>query len=169
MGRATGGKGTRTASWLGDRCSSIDLRRGLDDRTAETVINRAEWLGDPDRRMVIAVFGDGLSAAAVAALQQQNARQVRRVVARAAARLLEPIAVFVATRSGEWPNSRAEVGRAIYHHGRSLRETAGVLGLSLYTVRKHRDAIEGIFESERARARRPGPRGTDRDIDRGWR
>ncbi|MEM9374184.1 MAG: hypothetical protein AAGA55_11120 [Planctomycetota bacterium] len=159
-------KGTRTASWLDDRSASIDLRRAIDDRTATTVVNRAEWLGESDRALVLAVFRDGLSATMVARLRGHDARQVRRLVARAAARVLDPLAVFVAVRSQEWSPARARVGQAVFHHGCSLRDSSSKLGLSLYTVRKHRDAIEHMFESERHGATRDD---ASRRPDRSWR
>lgn len=159
------GKGTQTASWLGDRSGAIDLRRSIDDRTAETVVNRAGWLEEPERAMVLAVFRDGLSAAEVARIRGEEPRLVRRSVSKAAARLLEPIAAYVAARAEDWPTPRARVARSIYHHGRSMRETARVQGLSLYTVRTHRDAIEGVYEMERAQAGRTNAKG----VDRRWR
>jgi len=161
------GKGTQTASWLGEHSSAIDLRRSIDDRTAQRIVARADWLSEPDRSLVLAVFGQGLSASAVARLRGEEPRLVRRRVARAAARVLDPRAAYVGARADAWPSARACVARAIFHHGCTLRETAAREGVSLHTVRVHRDAIEGMFESERDLLRR-GSDAPDTP-DRSWR
>jgi DNA-directed RNA polymerase specialized sigma24 family protein len=159
-------KGTQTASWIGEHSAAIDLRRSVDDRTADRIVARADWLPEPDRSMVLAVFGEGLPAAAAARLRSEEPRLVRRRVAKAAARVLDARAPYVAARAGAWPPARARVARAIFHHGCTLRETARLVGISLYTVRVHRDAIEGMFESERAQHQRTSKPAAG--VDRSW-
>lgn len=158
-------KGTLTVSWLNEHASSIDLRRTVDDRLASRIVARAEWLPEPERSMVVSVFGSGLSAGRVAKLRSMEPRVARRMVSKAAGRLLDPRAVYVAARAADWPVARAQVGRAIFHDGCTLRETARRLDLTLYTVRVHRDAIEGMFESESFRSRKESPTS---GVDRRW-
>lgn len=156
-------KGTRTASWLGDRSDQFDLRRTRDDRTADRVVSRAEWLPEPERSLILSVFRDGTPVATLARVREGDPRTLRRRVARAASRLLDDRAAFVALRMHAWPPPRQRVARAIFHHGVSLRQAARDTGLTLHAVRTHRDAILGLFEAESARhAKGSG-------VDRSWR
>ncbi|MFK7883569.1 MAG: hypothetical protein AB8F26_05220 [Phycisphaerales bacterium] len=156
-------KGTQTAAWLGDRSGSFDLRRTRDDRTSDRIVARACWLEDPDRSLILAVFRDGQPVTALARIQSEDPRALRRRVARAAARLLDARAEFVAEHAKGWAPARQRVAREIFHRGSSLRQTMRRTGLSLYTVRVHRDAIEGMFETEQSR---DTPR---LSVDRSWR
>lgn len=151
----------------------IDLRRARDPRFCDRVVARAKWLPEPDRTRVLAVFRDGVSVAALARAgdpasdghdDASDARIMRRRIAKAVARVLDGRAEFVATRLEAWPATRAAVAREIFLNGCSLREAARRCGTSLYAVRVHRDAVEGMYETEFAL--RAAQRGR---IDRSWR
>lgn len=141
---------------------SLDLRRTRDESLGATIAERARWLNEPDRTLVLAVFRDGVAAADLARIHGLPPRAIRRTVTRAAQRLLNPMAPFVARHAPDWTPTRARVARSIYIHGRSMRATADHAGLSLHAVRIHRDAIEGMFDELQHQRTRAG-------IDRTWR
>ncbi|RMH24657.1 MAG: hypothetical protein D6692_12535 [Planctomycetota bacterium] len=141
---------------------SLDLRRARDPSLSTTIAERARWLNEPQRTLVLAVFRDGIPAADLARLHGLPPRAVRRTVTRAAIRLLNPMAPFVARHAPDWTPTRARVARSIYIQGRSMRATADHAGLSLHAVRIHRDAIEGMFDELQHQRTRAG-------IDRTWR
>lgn len=159
------GKGQRAADWLGGVAGSVDLRRARDAGMTERVLARAGWLESGERTLVEAVFRDGRSVAALARAAGREPREMRRLVARAVERLLDDRAAFVARRMGDWPAARARAAREIFLNGCSLREASRRLGISLHSTRVHRDAVEGMYEAERAALKRAQRTG----LDRGWR
>lgn len=63
--------------------------------------------------------------------------------------MLDPRFDFVAALADSWRPTRRRIAHAFYINGKSLRETARSLGVSLYSVRHHRDAVEAMFEASR--------------------
>lgn len=145
-----------------------DLRRRDRRDYARTLLDRAAWLPAGDRELVEAVFGEGLSVIAylrrcrdrglepastrgAPAGGSVSARMARRRLRRLVERVLSPRFAFVVTHRTSLGATRRRVAMACIVQGRSLREAAGMLGLSLHAVRRHIDAVEALFTAERER------------------
>lgn len=129
-----------------------DLRRRRRAEVADTIAMRADWLAPEDRPLVLAIYRDGTSAADLAALVESatgtpiDARVIRRRVRRAIRRLLDPKNLFIARSAESWSSTRRRIATEVYLRGRSRGHTAALLGLSLYSVRKHTEAIDALFD-----------------------
>lgn len=143
-----------------------DLRRRVRREAVETILHRAVWIDPSDRVLVEAVYRDHRTVADLARLLGTDDRSLRRRVRRIVQRLLSPQFVFVASsmaRSatsrrpsspaspppGPWSDTRRRVAEHCVLNGRSLRDAARALNLSLHVVRRHRDALHACFEMER--------------------
>ncbi|MEO0631072.1 MAG: hypothetical protein AAFY46_10140, partial [Planctomycetota bacterium] len=62
-------------------------------------------------------------------------------------RLLDPRFEFVTTCTPNWQPTRRRIAECLYVRGKGMRKTARHIGTSLYNVRRHRDAIEALFEA----------------------
>ncbi|MEM8756505.1 MAG: hypothetical protein AAGF47_01820 [Planctomycetota bacterium] len=127
-----------------------DLRRRRTRAQAERISLRADVLDPPERRLIRDLFEDGRPCSAIARELGQNPRSIRRRVRSITRRLLDPRFEFVLTKADAWRPTRRRVAHEHFIRGHSLRETAEQLGLSLYIVRQHRDAIEALFEAHLA-------------------
>jgi DNA-directed RNA polymerase specialized sigma24 family protein len=67
---------------------------------------------------------------------------------------MSPQFIYVLRQRDEWTPTRRRVATACLLHGLSLRQAAAALHLSLYTVRRHQDAIIALFESATTRRSR---------------
>jgi len=132
---------THTADWLDQSNDAIDLRKNLPDERIDTIRRRADWLDDPERALVLAMFRDGKPATEIAALAGIAPRQARRRIRRAVTRLFDPRFTYVVAHAASWSPTRRRVARALFQHGRSIRATARALELTIHEVRRHRDAI----------------------------
>ncbi|GIK18576.1 MAG: hypothetical protein DYG93_06245 [Leptolyngbya sp. PLA2] len=135
---------------------AVDLRRRRSREAAETMIDRARLLPPDDRALIEAVFRDGLPVARIAALatgdsepadHSTRARTLRRRIRRLTTRLLSREYAFVAEQLADWSPTRRRVATACVLHGRSIRNAADELRLSLHTVRCHRAAIAELVEA----------------------
>lgn len=145
-----------------DPAEAGDLRRRRRADDAERLVIRAQWLAEPDRALVEAVYRDGQTTVELARLLETDARRVRRRVKKLVGRLASPKAMFVAQHGERWSPMRRRVAIACVLHGRSLRESADELGLTLHTVRLHAHAIDALFEARPQTNRRGEPRPTTR-------
>lgn len=143
-----------------------DLRRRDRRDYARTLLERAAWLPAGDRELIEAVFGEGLSVVAylrrcrdrglepastrgAPAGGSVSARMARRRLRRLIERVLSPRFAFVVAHRTGLGATRRRVAMACIVQGRSLREAAGMLGLSLHAVRRHIDAVEALFAAEK--------------------
>lgn len=150
-----------------------DLRRRTRREHAEMLAERAAFLPAHDRELVEAVYHEGLSVAGYVRRQRDRdivrwtERAARRRLRRLVERLASPRFVFVLGARSSWPLTRRRVAVAVVIQGRSLRETARSLGLSLHAVRRHIDAVEALYTEAlytearftKARPNNPGARG----------
>lgn len=138
------------------RRPGLDLRRGVQRGLAEALVERAALLPAPDRYLIEGVFRDGRTIAELAALwgedpePGQTPRALRRRLHRLVARLRSPAFVLVAEQQERWEGPMARVGAACVLRGRSMREAAGELGMSIHTVRRHLDAIMALASAHGA-------------------
>jgi DNA-directed RNA polymerase specialized sigma24 family protein len=110
------------------------------------VLDRAEHLAPEERRLIEALYAEGLAMSRVAALAGVTPQAMRRRISRIAARSMSPEFTFVAARCAGWRGTRRAVGRACMLHGLSQREAARRLGLSLHVVRRQCFTIRGMLE-----------------------
>ncbi len=130
--------------------TASDLRRRIPRDLAELLVHRAEHLLPEDRALIAAVYQDNLSAAQVAELVGVAPRVIRRRVRLLVHRLLSPRYEFVTRQHRHWGPTRRKVARACILEGRTLRDAATHLDLTLHTVRRHMDAIAAQQEALRA-------------------
>jgi len=130
-----------------DRISpDMDLRKRRANSTTAGIVQRAQWLENDDRELVLAMFRDGQSANAIAHRLGRCPRQVRRQIKQLVNRLSDPRVAYVVAHLEKWTKTRRAIARSLFIRGRSMRETTDELGISFYSVRKHRQAIEGMCQ-----------------------
>lgn len=118
----------------------------------DSILNRCEWLGPGDRQLLRAIYADGHTLASLAPMLRTGERSLRRRVERLLERLNSRRFAFVAVRHERWPQTRRRVAAFMVLQGLSMRETADRMGMSLYGVRRHHEAINALFEA----SERPG-------------
>lgn len=133
-----------------DPAEAADLRRRRRSDLAELIVDRSAWLMPEDRALVCAVYRDGLTAAEVAKLRGEPARHVRRRLRRLVLRVLSKRYEFVMRRREQWPPTRRRVATVCVLQGRTMRETASHLRLSLHTVRGQMAAVAALEEAQAA-------------------
>lgn len=139
---------------------AVDLRRAHRRGHVETMITRAESAPIPPEELSLlrAAYVDGRTAIEIASIalaasasapptRAPSSRAVRRRLRTIARRVTSPLFLFVLRHRDTWPPARRKVANACVLQGLSLRETARMLGLSLYNVRRHHGAILALFES----------------------
>lgn len=145
VARGAGGRGARGAA------ARVDLRRRETRELSELIASRAEWLLPVDRDLVSAVFGRGLTTAQAATLTGVSTRVARRRVSALATRVLSAEFEAVVGLRGSWPSTRRRVATACVLEGRTLRETAAHLRLSLHTVRTQMDVVRALLDEGETR------------------
>jgi len=125
-----------------------DLRRRIDRSQSDRIVARAAFLPHPDRVLLEAYFLHGRTIKDIALGSGTQSRRVSRRIRRLALRVLSEKFVFVLRRLDSWPPSRRRVATAMMLGGQSMREAAGSLHMTLYSVRRHHDAITAQFEME---------------------
>jgi len=134
--------------------NAVDLRRRRSRELGETIVDHARWSLPDDRAVLHAIYRDGLTAHQVALLRHEPPRRVRSRVRRLVQRLLSDQFLFVLRMRDAWPSLRRKVAGACILQGRSMRETADHLHISLHTVRKEMAIIDALFHAHDAQHRR---------------
>lgn len=127
---------------------AADLRRTVPADLARTVAERAQWCLPDERALIDAMYRQGLTAAQIAQLRNEPAPLIRRKIRVVVTRVLSPRFVFVLRHRDQWPPTRRRIATACVLQGRTLRQTAAHLQLSLHAVRRQMDAITGMFEAQ---------------------
>lgn len=126
---------------------AVDLRKRVDRRQAETLVERAALLPGEDRLLVEGVFRDGRSVTQLAQVWRRgdaatiDVRTLRRRLQRVLRRMHTPEFRHVAAHHEAWPAPMSRVATACILHGLTLRQAAEHLGLSVHTVRRNFDAV----------------------------
>ena len=126
------------------RVSSSDKRE-----LAERVLMRSAWVDGPDRELLEQVLGRGVRPRSVAAVSGVSVRTVQRRVAGLVKRLTDGDVEVVLRRHGQWPAETSSVALAVWVRGKTLRETAGELGMSLHRVRQEVQLVRGLLAAVR--------------------
>jgi len=134
-----------------DQASDLRRRRGRD--LVAALVERAAYLPQDERELILAVYRDSRKIIEVAALLNEPPRRLRTRVRKLVKRLLDPRFAFVARNREHWPRTRRRVGTMRILFGRTMRQTATDLGLTLHQIRQHEAAIHALHEAERDAAR----------------
>jgi hypothetical protein len=154
LGRASviGGGTDSQRAW--EPSTAADLRRKDGREPTQRLLHLAEGLPAPDRELLRSVFQDGRRVVEVAALVGTDSRTLQRRVRRLAARLGTPLYAFALEHRGRWPALRRRIATSCILEGRSLRQASAEMAVSIYTVRRHYEAVLALFEAaEAARSR----------------
>lgn len=151
------------------RAPSLDLRRKQRRELTDLILGRAVWLDPPDRVLIESVYRHEQSVVQLATLVEEDPRRLRRRIRVLVARLLsEDYARTVqrltrsfasegdeggagakrARRGSVWNEVRRKVAEECIVNGRSLREAARNLNLSLHCVRMHHAAVSAVIEAD---------------------
>lgn len=135
--------------WRSARDDAVqDLRKRIDRSQSDRIVARAAFLPHPDRVLLEAYFLHGRTVKDIALGSETETRRVSRRIRRLALRVLSDKFVFVLRRLDSWPPSRRRVATAMMLGGQSMRDAADSLHMTLYSIRRHHDAIMAQFEME---------------------
>ncbi len=137
-----------------------DLRRKRRRAFADRLLALSVYLPDHDRILIEATYRDALRVVELAALTharlptQAHIRAMRRRIRMLVRRLLDPRFEFVLRALDDsdgiprvpWSPLRARVAREFYLHGRTMRAISADTRESFYSIRRHRDAVEALFD-----------------------
>lgn len=144
-----------------------DLRRKRRRSFADRLLELSIHLPDHDRTLIEASFRDSLRVVELAALihgqspTETQVRAMRRRIRMLVRRLLNPRFEFVlralvnaeGIARAPWSPLRARVAREFFLGGRTMRAIALEARVSFYLIRRHRDAVEGLFDMHTKRSR----------------
>lgn len=142
-----------------DPDQALDLRKRLRRDRADCIVARAAFLPPAERLLVESYFRDGRTIKILAEASTTDPRVLSRRLRRLTERLLSDRFSFVLRNFESWSPSRRRVATAMVLQGLSMRAASMHLRMSLYSVRRHADAIHALYESEkRAASVRPPER-----------
>jgi len=126
---------------MAERTTRESSRRAL----AERVLSRADWLDEPDRRLLEQVFGRGARPRDLAPLMNCSTRTVQRRVRRLVRTLTDPTVLTVMRRSRNWPPATREAARRYFVRRHTHRQIAGDTGMTLHEVRTELNRARGAM------------------------
>lgn len=121
---------------------ALDLRKRPGREVADYLLSVCHHLLPEDRALIRAVYDRGLRVSEVAALRGESPKTLRARLRRLIQRCFTDEFRFVATRRRHWRGLRKQVACACILEGRTYRDAARRLGVSVHVVRRHIDAIE---------------------------
>ena len=126
---------------------SLTENRFLDRRArAQAIVRNAEHLLPEERALARAYFVEGMSASEVARLAGTTPKTVLRRIDRMVARVTSLRFVFAVNHRKSLGRMRGRVATACLVQGLSMRETSRRFGVSIYVVRSHLHAVNGMFD-----------------------
>ncbi len=123
------------------------LKRRID--FAHRLLDLAEYLPDEDRALLQAVYDRGMRPTEFARAIRARPRAIRHRVRGLVERVSSPLFQFVATQQDAWTSQRRLIAQLNVLRGRSQREVARRLGVSLHLVRQELLCIRALCEGER--------------------
>ncbi len=139
-----------------DPIQASDLRRRRSRLLADRLVSRADFLLPEDRALIRAVFRDGLTAQAVARAARVSPRTTRLRIRLLVRRLLSHRYTFVVAQRDLWPAGRRRVATAHILQGRTFRQTAAHLRMTVHHVRRELAAVRALIDAD-AQSRDPAP------------
>ena len=113
------------------------------------LLDLAEYLPDEDRALLQAVYDRGMRPIEFARAIRVSPRTIRNRVRGLVERVSSPLFQFVAAQQGAWSSQRRLIAELNVFRGRSQREVARRLGVSLHRVRQELLHIRAQSERER--------------------
>jgi len=138
----------RTSNRPPDPAHAADLRRRRGRDLSDLLLTRAAHLPAADRTLIQAIYADSVPAKDVAKLQSRSPRAVRRRARALVQRMLSPRFEFVLRHRDQWTPTRRRIATACILEGRTMRDAAASLRVSLHMVRRHMDAITALAEAD---------------------
>ncbi len=138
----------------GTPIEAIDLRRTRSRDFVRSISERTKHLPDLERALLDEIYVNGKSIADIAKLRGDDVKLLRRQVRRITTRVLTPRYRYVTEHQSAWRPTRRMVAGACVVEGLSIKDASIKLHLSTYLIRKHRDAIEALFESRPSQNRK---------------
>lgn len=126
---------------------TIDLRRGRSRDLIRSVADRAKHLPPKEQALLNEVYAQGKTVTDIAKSTGETPSYLRRKVRKLTARVLDPRYRYVTEQRSTWRPTRRQVAEACVIEGLSIKEASDRLQLSQYVVRKHREAIETMYEA----------------------
>jgi len=127
-----------TTDWITDM--GTDQRRLVKNRAArgerELLLERARFLPELSRLLVEAHFDRGLKIRELALLHNMSPRQMRRRIDRLREMLADPCFLLASQYGEKLPPSLQPVVRGYWVEGKSLRELAAALRMTLHRTRQ---------------------------------
>ena len=105
---------------------------------AKKLLDLAEYLPDQDRALLQGVYERGMRPIDFARAIRARPRTIRHRVRGLVERVTSPLFQFVATQPRAWTNQRRIIAELTILRGKSQRDVAHRLGLSLHRVRPAR-------------------------------
>lgn len=109
-------------------------------------MHRACFLDPPDRALLEQVFDKGVTPGDLAKAAGLHERSIQRRVRSLLRRLADPGVEYILRTHTEWPGELGDVALVLYVRGRSMRETADELNISLHKVRHYASVIDAIVD-----------------------
>ena len=125
--------------------ASVDFRHHRRDQV-EQLLERAQYLSEPDRLLIEQVYQHGISITDLARLTNNPSRSLRRRVVRLIQRMDSPMFMFVVRNQFRLPPEALRVGQLVLCQGHSLRRAAKVAGRSLHHIRRHLQTVYDLAE-----------------------
>jgi DNA-directed RNA polymerase specialized sigma24 family protein len=108
---------------------------------ARRLLDHVDELDPADRAVLHGVYQLGMTVADLASVLGRQQRTVRQRIARLAQRISSPEFQFVLRHRRSWPAARRAIAERVILRGRSQRDVARELGISIYRVRRECDRI----------------------------
>jgi DNA-directed RNA polymerase specialized sigma24 family protein len=145
------------ATWrVGPRRTLVpesDLRRKNRAAAIRDVLDAASFLPPADRELLRTIHDYGRPICELAPVLGLTPRALCRKFHKILKRAKSPEYAFVITHAAAWPDRIRRVAHCLFVEGLSTRDTCIKLGLSLYTVRQHREYVRNLFAAAQEAAR----------------
>jgi DNA-directed RNA polymerase specialized sigma24 family protein len=139
--------GDNRGDWRFEPAIGTDLRKRAKPDVRDLLITRMEHVAAEEQAVIRAIYLEGMSAVELGRLKGENPRYVRRRARRIASRVLSGEFIFVLRSRELWPPTRRRIATEVFVHGRSLRETAERLRMSLHSVRRHHEIVLAMYQT----------------------
>jgi len=124
-----------------------DFRRRRSREAVLRLLAASTWASPADRALIHAVYDQGMSVEAVAAVRCQNPRTLRRHLHRIVDRLGSDAFAYVVQHRRRWSPERRRIATACILEGLSRRQAAAALRLSLHRVRREMLIVEASLHA----------------------
>ena len=116
----------------------LDLRRNIRANIKSQIVAWADFLADPDRLILHAIFLHAQKILSIAALTRTSGDAVRKRMRKLVARIVSPEFQFIAKNLLLLPPPTQAIARMCILQGRPISEVAAELRLTPNYVRQHR-------------------------------